>query len=132
MPQSAATSSAARSPVELDRALGDAIRLRRRDLNLSQHELAQACGISFQQIQKYEYGENRVSFSRLVQIAHALECRVADLTSALDQADPAAADLHHLRLLTIGGATTLLNEYAQLSPESRRLLIDLLSSLRGR
>src|SRR5690349_5737814 len=114
MPLTAA-SSAARSPDDLDRALGNAIRLRRRGLNMTQYDLAQACGISFQQIQKYENGANRVSFSRLVQVAHALECRVADLTSALDQADAAATDLGHLRLLTIDGATTLLSEYEQLT-----------------
>ena len=39
--------------------------------------------VSFQQVQKYENGANRVSFSRLVQIAHALGCQVTDLTNAL-------------------------------------------------
>ena len=64
--------SDARAADELDRALGNAIRLRRRSLNLTQEQLANACGISFQQVQKYENGANRVSFSRLVQIARAI------------------------------------------------------------
>src|SRR6478736_258517 len=84
--------SDARAADDLDRALGNAIRLRRRSLNLTQEQLANACGISFQQVQKYENGANRVSFSRLVQIARALECRVTDLTTALDQPQIAPAD----------------------------------------
>lgn len=126
------SATAARAADDLDRALGNAIRLRRRSLNLTQEELATACGISFQQIQKYENGTNRVSFSRLVQIARALQCRVTDLTSSLDDESLTPADLDHLRLLTIDGATRLIAEYEQLSPESRRLLIDLLASLRAR
>lgn len=80
----AKVASDARAADDLDRALGNAIRLRRHSLNLSQAQLAGACGISFQQIQKYENGGNRVSFSRLVQIARALDCWVGDLTGALE------------------------------------------------
>jgi len=119
----------ARAADELDRALGNAIRLRRRSLNLTQEQLATACGISFQQVQKYENGANRVSFSRLVQIARALECRVTDLTSALDQPNFAAADFEFLKLMTLPGAVDLLKRYEVMSPDSRRLLIDLLRSL---
>jgi transcriptional regulator with XRE-family HTH domain len=119
----------ARAADDLDRALGNAIRLRRRSLNLTQEQLATACGISFQQVQKYENGANRVSFSRLVQIARALECRVTDLTTALDQPQFAAADFEFLKLMTLPGAIDLLKRYEALTPESRRLLVDLLQSL---
>jgi len=119
----------ARAADELDRALGNAIRLRRRSLNLTQEQLANACGISFQQVQKYENGANRVSFSRLVQIARALECRVTDLTTALDQPQFAPADFEFLKLMTLPGAIDLLKRYEALTPESRRLLVDLLQSL---
>nr|QQZ51027.1 helix-turn-helix transcriptional regulator [Phenylobacterium glaciei] len=51
---------------------------------MSQEALAEQCGVSFQQIQKYENGANRISFSRLVQIARALRCRVVDLMDVLD------------------------------------------------
>jgi len=119
----------ARAADDLDRALGNAIRLRRRSLNLTQEQLANACGISFQQVQKYENGANRVSFSRLVQIARALDCRVTDLATALDQPASAPADFEFLKLMTLPGAIDLLKRYADLSPESRRLLVDLLDSL---
>jgi transcriptional regulator with XRE-family HTH domain len=123
--------SAARAADDLDRALGNAIRLRRRSLNMTQEQLAQACGISFQQVQKYENGANRVSFSRLVQIARALDCRVTDLTSALDQPQIASSDFEFLKLMTLPGAMDLLQRYETMSPDSRRLLIDLLESLMG-
>lgn len=121
--------SDARAADDLDRALGNAIRLRRRSLNLTQEQLANACGISFQQVQKYENGANRVSFSRLVQIARALDCRVTDLTSALDQPQIEPADFEFLKLMTLPGAVDLLKRYEVMSPEARRLLVDLLRSL---
>ena len=71
---------------KLDVALGLRIRRRRKALKLSQTALAQGIGITFQQIQKYERGFNRVSFSRLVSIAHVLDCRVIDLIGDLDDA----------------------------------------------
>jgi transcriptional regulator with XRE-family HTH domain len=46
---------------------------------MSQEELAVALGVSFQQVQKYEKGMNRVSGGRVLQIAAAFDCRVADL-----------------------------------------------------
>ena len=121
--------SAARAADDLDRALGNAIRLRRRSLNVTQEQLATACGVSFQQVQKYESGANRVSFSRLVQIARALECRVTDLTSALDQPTLAPADFEFLKLMALPGAVDLLEQYEVMTPEARRLLISLLATV---
>jgi transcriptional regulator with XRE-family HTH domain len=118
-----------RAADDLDRALGNAIRLRRRSLGLTQEELGKSCGISFQQVQKYESGANRVSFSRLVQIARALECRVSDLTRALDQPQVAPEYFDFLKLMTLPGAVDLLRRYAALSTESRGLLVNFLGSL---
>ena len=125
----AKVTSDTRTADDLDRALGNAIRLRRRSLNLSQEQLASACGISFQQIQKYENGANRVSFSRLVQIARALNCRVTDLTGALEQPESAPADFEFLKLMTVPGAVDLLKRYEVMTPEARRLLVDLLQNI---
>jgi len=118
-----------RSPDDLDRALGNAVRLRRRSLNMSQQQLAEACGISFQQIQKYENGANRISFSRLVHIASALKCRVADLTTVLDQPDVGTATFDFLELMTAPGAIDLLKRFEALEPGARRTLVDFLRSL---
>jgi len=68
----------------LDAALGRNIRIRRKSLGLSQSALAAAVGLTFQQVQKYESGANRVSFSKLAEIAKALNCRIADLIEGLD------------------------------------------------
>ena len=69
----------------LDVGLGNQISERRIMLGLTQAELGHAVGVSAQQIQKYEHGLNRVSFSTLVLVSHALQCRVADLVRELDE-----------------------------------------------
>ena len=66
-----------RFPSELDLATGLRIRARRRDLGMTQMELGDAAGVSFQQIQRYENGANRVSASRLYRIALALAVDIA-------------------------------------------------------
>jgi transcriptional regulator with XRE-family HTH domain len=60
-----------------DKYIGARIRARRLQLKFSQGHLADALGITFQQIQKYEKGSNRVSGSRLCQVAHALNVNEA-------------------------------------------------------
>ena len=61
-----------RSTTAVDTHIGQKIRARRNLLGLSQTELADAAGITFQQIQKYEKGVNRVGSSRLLQFSEAL------------------------------------------------------------
>src|SRR5215218_7202072 len=70
-------SMAVKSPTTADRSMGNRLRLRRKILGLSQEKLAQALGITFQQVQKYEKGANRISASRLQDIAKVLEVPVA-------------------------------------------------------
>lgn len=62
----------------IDQAVGLRIAARRAALGWSQSALAQKLGVSFQQVQKYETGANRVSASRLHQAAMALGCSVGD------------------------------------------------------
>ena len=57
---------------DADKTIGKRIKLRRIMLRMTQSDLAQMCGISFQQIQKYEAGVNRISCSRLFKISHVL------------------------------------------------------------
>ena len=93
-----------KAPDPMDIALGAAVRIRRRTIGMSQEALADQCGVSFQQIQKYENGANRISFSRLVQISRALRCRVTDLMDVFDGADKETAeDLDLLRSVFLGG-----------------------------
>jgi transcriptional regulator with XRE-family HTH domain len=114
-----------KAPAEVDAALGAAIRLRRRTLGISQEMLAVACGVSFQQIQKYENGSNRISFSRLVQIATALHCRVNDLIDVLAGADEGGHRDLGLRLrMGLPGALELLEAFEALSPTLRSSLVE--------
>ncbi|HEX3365905.1 helix-turn-helix domain-containing protein [Phenylobacterium sp.] len=118
------------APDTLDVAIGASIRLRRRQAGLSQEVLAEKCGVSFQQVQKYENGANRVSFSRLVQIAHALGLRVSELVGDIDEAaglSPAEATI--LTDLGVSGATDLLRDFASLSPILRGRVRDLVREI---
>jgi transcriptional regulator with XRE-family HTH domain len=114
------------TPNRLDVALGLRIRQRRKALGVSQTALADAIGLTFQQIQKYERGFNRVSFSRLVDIAHALNCRVVDLIGDLDDASIPSPlfrqDTAHLRET---GAPELLAAYAAAPAAIRRVVLKL-------
>lgn len=118
-----------KAPDPMDAALGVAIRVRRRELGISQERLAQLCGVSFQQVQKYENGSNRISFSRLVQIARALECRISSLVSVLETAAEATDDLQLLRKLHTPGADDMLNMYERLKPQSRAALVNLMETI---
>lgn len=62
-----------RSANSVDWHVGSRLRLRRLELGMSQEKLADALGITFQQVQKYERGTNRIGASRLHQIALALQ-----------------------------------------------------------
>ncbi len=63
--------------------------MRRKILGVSQERLADSLGLTFQQVQKYERGSNRVSASKLYEIASALQAQVSYFFEGL--ADPATA-----------------------------------------
>lgn len=61
----------------VDRKLGQRVRSRRLEIGMSQEKLAELLGVTFQQVQKYEKGVNRIAASRLFDIAAALDVPVA-------------------------------------------------------
>ncbi|HEX5779353.1 MAG TPA: helix-turn-helix transcriptional regulator [Xanthobacteraceae bacterium] len=61
-----------KSPNPIDKHVGSRVRMRRMMVNMSQEKLGEKLGITFQQIQKYEKGTNRIGASRLQQIANVL------------------------------------------------------------
>jgi transcriptional regulator with XRE-family HTH domain len=63
---------------QVDLAIGQQIRLFRQDAELSQFELAKRIGVSFQQVQEYESGTDRVGVGRLMQMADALDVPIRD------------------------------------------------------
>ena len=116
-------------PDRLDQALGLAIRLRRHARGLSQSALGDAIGVSFQQIQKYERGTNRVSFSTMVRICEALDCHVSDLVGEVEQLSPGRSE-EAADMLTQPEAAPLLEALAQIkSPGVRRAVLELARSL---
>jgi len=117
-------------PDRLDQALGLAIRLRRHARGLSQSGLGEAIGVSFQQIQKYERGANRVSFSTMVRICEALDCHVSDLVAEVEQLDPGGQPSGAHEPLTQPEAAPMLEALSQIrSPVVRRAVLDLARSL---
>jgi transcriptional regulator with XRE-family HTH domain len=130
-----------RSPNPVDLHVGARIRLRRRMQGVSQEKLAEALGLTFQQVQKYERGANRVSASKLYEIAGALRAPVSYFFDGL--ADPSEEELDgkangasaeqtvHAFLMTSEGL-----ELARLFPLMprgllRRRVLDLLRALAG-
>ena len=64
-------------PTDTDREIGRRIKLRRNELGLNQQLLAKQIGVSYQQVQKYENGTDRVGAARLFKIANALQCDIS-------------------------------------------------------
>lgn len=114
----------ATGPDPVDLAIGARVRLRRKSLNLSQGALAARIGVTFQQVQKYERGANRVSGSMLVAVAQALDTSVGWLVGEESEGGGEAEAL--LRSLAAPGAQELLEAFAEIErPGARHALIAL-------
>lgn len=83
------TNDAERSPNPIDIHVGRRVRQRRKTLGVTQERLAEDLGLTFQQVQKYERGANRVSASKLYEIAKSLRTSIAYFFEGL--ADPSTA-----------------------------------------
>jgi len=68
---------AKKAPNPIDKHVGSRVRMRRMMLSMSQEKLGDALGLTFQQVQKYEKGTNRIGASRLQHISHILQVPVA-------------------------------------------------------
>jgi transcriptional regulator with XRE-family HTH domain len=112
----------------VDTTVGAQIRYKRKIRKVSQQALADAVGVSFQQIQKYERGANRVSASMLVRIADALE---ADITEFFGRPGArATVDDQLAALLNQTGAVELLSTFSALPGDSRTALLGFMRTLR--
>lgn len=114
----------ARSPNPIDLHVGGRVRLRRKLVGLSQEQLADALGLTFQQVQKYERGSNRVSASKLYAIARTLGVPIAFFFDGLadpmdgDQGDEAQHASERMVMDFLGTPEGL--ELAKLFPQIRR------------
>ena len=105
----------------LDAMVGAKIRMFRINRGMSQSLLAGKIGVSFQQVQKYEKGANRVGASRLSQIASVLGISVGDLFEAPGDRSPVSNSPIHL--LAEPGALRVLKAYARTTNPRVRLSI---------
>jgi transcriptional regulator with XRE-family HTH domain len=118
---------AAADPVDV--AVGARIRLLRKMRGLSQQALAEAAGVTFQQIQKYERGSNRVSASMLSRIARTLDVPVAEMFGEGAASSTAIDEV--AALLAEPGAVELLRAYVELPRgPARSALVDFVRALR--
>lgn len=116
----------------VDTHVGKKIRQRRWLIGMTQQGLAEAVGIKFQQIQKYETGMNRISASRLWDIAEALEVPVSFFFEGFDKPEEileaemqASGDAQQGDLLSDKEALELVRSYYAIPENQRRKLFDL-------
>jgi len=120
------------SPHHVDKHVGAFIRSRRRALGVSQSQLADALGITFQQVQKYESGSNRVSASKLYEVALKLDVPLSTFFEGLDMADADGSPSAVLEFLNLRGAHELVEAYLVLSPALRSRIVALATTMAGR
>ncbi|MEM8978575.1 MAG: helix-turn-helix transcriptional regulator [Pseudomonadota bacterium] len=108
----------------VDTHVGKRVRHRRWMIGMTQQQLAEKDGIKFQQIQKYETGMNRISASRLWDIAEALGVNVAFFFDGLE-ADASAATENGADFMTDKEALALVRTYYAIPEAQRRKFFDL-------
>ena len=117
-------------PHSIDVMVGKRIRLRRLQLSLSQTDLARKLDLTFQQVQKYEKGTNRVSCSRLYEIANILKVPVSFFFS--DKADGRSEIriAEHLEPNKLKDGLRLITAFGQIDDvKTRRKLLALVESI---
>jgi transcriptional regulator with XRE-family HTH domain len=119
---------ATRKPDPVDIEVGQRIKIERLAAGLSQTELGESIGVTFQQVQKYEKGANRVGAGRLTQIARGLKIPVNTFFEGHDGIEKAAQQggVSPLSLITHPHAFRLLQAYSTLTDgELRRSIVEL-------
>lgn len=129
------------APTSVDEHIGQRMQLRRNMMGLSQKDLAKICGVTFQQIQKYETAGNRISASRLFDISAALQTPVSFFFSGLPRNLPEETKSNRsVRIseqksedpLGKNESLLLINLYWKLPNEDqRKIVMKMLKSLNG-
>lgn len=119
-------------PDLVDAEVGRRIRAQRLLSGMSQSELGRQIGVTFQQVQKYENGLNRVGAGRLTKIAKVLGTQVGAFFGGLSEAESGAeASLGSpLDLLAVPGAVRLVQAYGTIpAPDTRRAIVELVEQI---
>lgn len=127
----------------IDEHIGQRMQLRRVMMGLSQKDLAKICGVTFQQIQKYESAGNRIAASRLFELSAALETPVSFFFSGLPGhiereprngrlPKPSVSDQNAFDPLAKNESLQLINLYWKLSSDTQReIVMKLLKTMNG-
>ena len=130
--QNSESANEVRKVNEVDRAVGQRVRVRRLLLGMSQEALGERLGLTFQQVQKYEKGVNRVSASRLFDLGQVLEVPITFFfqefasNSKFNDApkEEGALDVSQtLHLLRTDKAVQLMRAFDRIKDESMRTAI---------
>lgn len=128
-----------KAPSPVDRHVGNRVRMRRITVGMSQEKLGEALGVTFQQIQKYEKGSNRISASRMQNIAQTLGVPVSyffdgaprdeSLGMAVGFAESQQAD-YAADIFATPEGVALARAFASIQdPKVRRRVVDLVTTL---
>ena len=128
-------------PTGVDEHIGQRVQLRRVMMGLSQKDLAKICGVTFQQIQKYESAGNRISASRLFELSSALETPISFFFSGLPGYMPEpnrsgrvqrVSEQNSTDPLSKNESLQLINLYWKLpNDEQRKTIMKMLKALNG-
>ncbi len=119
----------------IDRRIGQRVKARRLEIGMSQESLADLLGVTFQQVQKYEKGVNRISASRLFECAAALNVPVGyffeglSLSRGPGVAEPAVSEAVAETLATPEGIQLVTLFHAITSTRLRRRIVELVRVL---
>lgn len=121
MPKTATTSN----PVDV--AVGSIVRVRRKELGISQADLGFALGITFQQVQKYERGVNRISASKLYAIAQVLDYPIEAFFEGVAPVEGAKSEAVSavLRFPSKPYAAALAEAMERMEPARAKMILDL-------
>ena len=123
-----AMKSKTKSTTSHDIEVGQRIRARRMAKGMSQTELGNLLGVTFQQVQKYEKGVNRVGAGRLVRVAEALDVQVSFFFGGTDVGSEETRAI--LGFLDTGYSLRLLRAFSRIPPGSvQRAVVDLVESI---
>ena len=128
-----------KAPNPIDKHVGSRVRMRRMMLSMSQEKLGAALSLTFQQVQKYEKGTNRIGASRLQQISHILQVPVAfffEGAPSLPQGEgmsEAPSPSYVSDFLATSDGLALTRAFMEIKePKLRRRIVDLVEEIAGR
>jgi transcriptional regulator with XRE-family HTH domain len=133
-----------KAPNPIDKHVGSRVRMRRMMLSMSQEKLGGALGLTFQQVQKYEKGTNRIGASRLQQISHILQVPVAFFFEGAPTYHPQSGDgaegmgeapspSYVSDFLATSDGLALTKAFMEIKePKLRRRIVDLVEEIAGR